>query len=127
MGKLQSFQTQIQEAVEKGIATIEEQHKVIAEKSFGYAEKVESEAKSYSIKTVQKLHDDAVGGVYESIRTFNARVNEYVSDLVSKVEKVEEAVEDAAEEVVEAVAKKAPAKKKPAAKKPAAKKEAATA
>ncbi len=127
MGKLQSFQTQIQEAVEKGIATVEEQHKTIAEKSFGYAEKVEAEAKSYSIKTVQKLHDDAIGGVYESIRTFNARVNEYVSDLVNKVEKVEEAVEDAAEEVVEAVAKKAPAKRKPAAKKAPAKKEEATA
>jgi hypothetical protein len=125
MGKLQSFQAQIQEAVEKGLATVEEQHKTIAEKSFGYVEKVESEAKSYSIKTVQKMHDDAIGGVYESIRTFNARVNEYVSDLVNKVEKVEVAVEDAAEEVVEAVAKKAPARKAPA-KKAAVKKEEAT-
>ncbi len=124
MGKLQSFQTQVQDVVEKGIATVEEQHKAIAEKSFGYAEKVETEAKSYSIKTVQKLHDDAMGGVYESIRTFNARVNEYVSDLVNKVEKVEEAVEDAAEEVV---AKKAPVKRKPAAKKAPAKKAEATA
>ncbi len=105
MGKLKSFQEQVQESVEKGIAAVEEQHKALAEKSFGYAEKVESEAKSYSIKTVHDLHNDAVKGMYESVRAFNKRVNDFAVELLNKVEKEE-------------VAKKAPAKKAAAKKAP---------
>lgn len=113
MGKLKSFQAQIQETVEKSLATFEEQHKALANKSFDYAEKIESEAKSYSIKSVRDLHNDAVNSVYESIRNFNQRVNDFASDVLAKIEKEEVAAEEVTEEVA----------KKPAAKKAAPKKE----
>lgn len=113
MGKLKSFQAQVQDAVEKGIATFEEQHKALADKSFDYVEKIENEAKSYSVKSVREMHNEAVNSIYETIRTFNQRVNDFASDVLAKIEK-EEAAPEAKEE--------APAKK-PAAKKAAAKKE----
>lgn len=116
MGKLKTLQTQVQEAIEKGIATVEEQHKAIANKSFDYVEKVEAEAKSYSVKTLRDLHNDTVNGLYEAVRAFNKRLGEVTGDLLAKVEK----------EDVAAEAEAKPAAKK-AAKKPAAKKEEAEA
>jgi gas vesicle protein len=106
MGKLKSFQAQIQEAIEKGISAVEGQHKTLAEKSFGYVEKLETEAKTYSIKKVHEKHDEAINNVYETVRNLNKRVNDFAADILSKVEKdVEEVVAD--EAPAKAKAKKA--------------------
>ena len=51
MGKLKSYQEQLQDIVEKGINAAEEQQKKLASKPFEYAEKLESEAREYSVKT----------------------------------------------------------------------------
>jgi len=100
MSTLKSFQAQVQEAIEKGISTVEEQHKTLADKSFGYVEKLEEEAKTYSIKKVHEKHNKAVDNVYGAVRNLNKRVNSFASDILSKVQK-----EDAV------AAKKAPAAK----------------
>ena len=46
MGKLKSYQEQIQEIVDKGINAAEEQQKKLASMPFDYAEKLESEARA---------------------------------------------------------------------------------
>ncbi len=107
MGKLKTLQTQVQEAIEKAIATVEEQHKAIANKSFDYVEKVEKEAKSYSVKSLRDLHNDTVNNVYEAVRSFNSRLGEVANELLAKVEKEEAPVAEAKP----ATEKKAPAKK----------------
>jgi gas vesicle protein len=111
MGKLKSFQAQIQEAIEKGISAVEGQHKNLAEKSFGYVEKLESEVKTYSIKKVHEKHDEAVNSVYETVRNLNKRVNDFATDILAKVEKdVEEVVATEAPATSEAPAPKAKTK-----------------
>ncbi|OZG74252.1 hypothetical protein BTA51_04345 [Hahella sp. CCB-MM4] len=106
MSKLKSYQEQLQQAVEKGIKSFEEQHRALAAKPFDYAEKLEEEAKTFSVKSVREIHDKALDTVYTKLNEWNKLLNDYTSDLVSKFEPEE---------------KKAPAKKKPAAKKAPAK------
>ena len=57
MGKLKSYQEQLQDIVEKGINAAEEQQKKLASKPFDYAEKLEAEAREYSVKTLRKRYN----------------------------------------------------------------------
>ena len=128
MGKLKSYQEQIQEIVVKGINAAEEQQKKLVAKPFEYAEKLEADVREYSVKALRERYNEYSVSLFEQLRSLNERVNNFAADLVAKLEKeaaeVAEGVEEAAKKVEEAAK---PAAKKPAAKKPAAKKPAATA
>ncbi|CAN0584106.1 MULTISPECIES: hypothetical protein [Marinobacter] len=131
MGKLKSYQEQLQEIVEKGINAAEDQQKKLASKPFDYAEKLESEAREYSVKTLRTRYYGYSENLFEQLRTLNSRFGNFAADLVAKLEKEAaegaDAVSDAAGEVSEAAqsAKKSVAAKKPAARKTAARKPAA--
>ncbi|MDI9246545.1 hypothetical protein [Marinobacter sp. CHS3-4] len=126
MGKLKTYQEQLQEIVEKGINAAEEQQKKLSAKPFEYAEKLENEAREYSVKTLRTRYNGYSESLFEQLRSLNTRFGSFAADLVAKLEK--EAAEGASEvsEAAESVKKtaqaKKPAAKKPAAKKPAAKK-----
>ncbi len=128
MGKLKSYQEQLQEIVEKGINAAEEQQKKLAAKPFDYAEKLESEVREYSVKTLRERYDGYSENLFEQLRSLNNRFSNFAAELVAKLEKEAaegaDAVSEAAEEVAEAAqeAKKAVADKKPAARKTAARK-----
>lgn len=128
MSKLKSIQEQIQVSIEKGINTVEEQHKTLATKSFEFVEKVEAEAKT-SVQSLKDLHNETVVNMYEFARNLNKKLGGYASEVVGKIDgEIETAVEKAEEvvaETKEALAEKVPAKKAPA--KKAAKAEEATA
>ncbi|MBO6850442.1 MAG: hypothetical protein JJ867_08235 [Marinobacter sp.] len=131
MGKLKSYQEQLQDIVEKGINAAEEQQKKLASKPFDYAEKLESEAREYSVKTLRTRYYGYSENLFEQLRTLNSRFGNFAADLVAKLEKEAaegaDAVSDAAGEVSEAAqsAKKSVEAKKPAARKTAARKPAA--
>lgn len=115
MSTIKNYQEQVQEIIEKAIATVEEQHKALAATSFEYIEKL------YKVETVKAKHDDVADVAYTKAREVNKLVADYASDLIAKFDKEEAAP-------VKKAAKKAPAKKKAAAKKStAAKAEEATA
>ncbi|KZY30808.1 MULTISPECIES: hypothetical protein [unclassified Oleiphilus] len=114
MGTIKSYQEQVQDIVEKAIATVEEQHKALAAASFEYIEKL------YKLDTVKAKHDEVSDIAYSKAREVNKIVADYASDIISKIEKEEAAP------AKKAPAKKAAAKKAPA-KKAAPKKEAETA
>ncbi|MGP9831686.1 hypothetical protein [Marinobacter sp. NSM] len=131
MGKLKSYQEQLQDIVEKGINAAEEQQKKLASKPFDYAEKLEAEAREYSVKTLRKRYTGYSENLFEQLRSLNSRFGNFAAELVAKLEKEAaegaDAVSEAAEDVAEAAqdAKKAVTAKKPAARKPAARKAAA--
>ncbi|WP_166269720.1 hypothetical protein [Marinobacter caseinilyticus] len=122
MGKLKTYQEQLQEIVEKGINAAEEQQKKIASMPFEYAEKLESEAREYSVKALRERYNGYSDTLFEQLRSLNIRLGSFAADLVAKLEKeVAEganSVSDAADDVASATQ----SAKKPAAKKPAAKK-----
>lgn len=128
MGKLKSYQEQLQDIVEKGINTAEEQQKKLASKPFDYAEKLESEVREYSVKTLRTRYDGYSESLFGQLRSLNSRFNNFAADLVAKLEKEAaegaEAVSETAEEVSEAAetAKKSVETKKPAARKTTARK-----
>ncbi|MCG2580868.1 MAG: hypothetical protein KA296_08320 [Marinobacter sp.] len=128
MGKLKSYQEQLQDIVEKGINAAEEQQKKLASKPFDYAEKLESEVREYSVKTLRTRYDGYSESLFEQLRSLNSRFNGFAADLVAKLEKEAaegaEAVSEAAEDVSEAAetVKKSVEAKKPAARKTTAKK-----
>ncbi len=128
MGKLKTYQEQLQEIVDKGINAAEEQQKKLASMPFDYAEKLESEAREYSVKTLRTRYNGYSDSLFGQLRNLNSRFGNFAADLVAKLEKeaVEgaDAVSEAADDVSNAAqdAKKSVEAKKPAASKPAAKK-----
>ncbi|MBW7472292.1 hypothetical protein QQF73_14600 [Marinobacter sp. M216] len=120
MGKLKSYQEQIQEIVEKGINTAEEQQKKLASKPFDYAEKLESEAREYSVKTLRKRYYGYSENLFDQLRSLNSRFGNFAADLVAKLEKeAADTVSETADEVTSAAqsAKASVTTKKPAARK----------
>ena len=83
MGTIKSYQEQVQEIVEKAIATVEEQHKALAAASFEYIEKL------YKLDSVKAKHDEVADIAYGKVREVNKLVNDYASDLIAKIEKEE--------------------------------------
>ena len=126
MGKLKTYQEQLQEIVEKGINAAEEQQKKLASKPFEYAEKLESGAREYSVKTLRTRYYGYSENLFEQLRSLNTRFGSFAADLVAKLEKevVESAdeVAEAADAVKESAEDLTSEAKKPAAKKPAAEK-----
>ncbi|EMP54174.1 hypothetical protein MSNKSG1_17351 [Marinobacter santoriniensis NKSG1] len=122
MGKLKSYQEQLQDIVEKGINAAEEQQKKLASKPFEYAEKLESEAREYSVKTLRKRYDGYSESLFEQLRSLNSRFGSFAADLVAKLEKEAAEGADAVSDTAEEVAQSAQEAKKTVAKKPAARK-----
>ncbi|MBN8241172.1 MULTISPECIES: hypothetical protein [Marinobacter] len=133
MGKLKSYQEQLQDIVEKGINAAEEQQKKLASKPFDYAEKLEAEAREYSVKTLRKRYNGYSENLFEQLRSLNSRFGNFAAELVAKLEKeaaegadaVSEAADDvseAAQDAKKSVTAKKPATRKTTARKPAAKK-----
>ena len=114
MSTIKNYQEQVQDIIEKAIATVEEQHKALAVTSFEFIEKL------YKVETVKAKHDDVAEVAYTKAREVNKLVADYASDLIAKFDKEEAAP-------VKKAAKKAPAKKAAAKKSTAAKAEEATA
>ena len=131
MGKLKTYQEQLQEIVEKGINAAEEQQKKLAAKPFEYAEKLENEAREYSVKTLRTRYYGYSENLFGQLRSLNSRFGNFAADLVAKLEKeVAEGVDevsDAADAVAASVEAQKPEAKKTAARKPAAKKTTASA
>jgi hypothetical protein len=131
MGKLKTYQEQIQEIVEKGINAAEEQQKKLASKPFEYAEKLESGAREYSVESLRNRYNGYSDGLFDQLRNLNSRFGNFAADLVAKLEKeaVEgaDSVSEAAGDVSDAAqdAKKSVEAKKPAARKTTAKKKTA--
>ncbi|MBJ6135936.1 hypothetical protein [Marinobacter litoralis] len=133
MGKLKSYQEQLQDIVEKGITAAEEQQKKLAAKPFDYAEKLEAEVREYTVQTLRERYNGYSDTLFNQLRSLNTRFGDFAAELVAKLEKEAaegaDAVAEAAEDVAEAAeeAKKSVASKKPAKKTAAKKKTAASA
>lgn len=102
MGKLKTWQEQLQEMVDNGISAAEEAQKNLSAKPFDYAEKLEAGAREYSVKSLHKRYSDLSSTLYDQLRSANSFVGGYAGSLASKLEKetVEQAdaVSEAAEE-----------------------------
>lgn len=114
MGKLKSYQKQFQSLLDKSIDNAEIRHKRMVTRPFDFAEKLEKEAKSYSFKSVRQAHNQYAKSLYSSLRTLNARANDYASDLIARIDK--EAAKAGAEST------SSNSKSRPAAKKTASRK-----
>lgn len=116
MGKLKTWQEQLQEMVDNGISAAEEAQKSLAAKPFDYAEKFEADVREYSVKSLRKRYSDLSSALFERLRAVNNRLGGYAGDLVAKLEKetAEQAdtVSEAAEEAGEEVARTAQSAKK---------------
>ena len=107
MGKLKTYQQQIQEIVEKGINAAEEQQKKLSAKPFEYAEKLEAGAREYSVESLRTRYYGYSETLFEQFRSLNLRMGGFAANIVSKLEKeaaegaeaVADAVADAADDV----------------------------
>ncbi|KAA8979265.1 MULTISPECIES: hypothetical protein [Gammaproteobacteria] len=98
MSKIRDYQQQVQDVIEKGINTVEKQHKTLAERPFELAEKVEQQAKSYSVKSVRAKHDDYANTAYETLRVWNQRLGDYANSLIGRFDKEAAPAEKQAEQ-----------------------------
>lgn len=100
MATIRSYQEQVQEIVEKAINKAEEQYKNLAEKSFGYAEKL------VKLEKVKTKHDDFATKAYDAAREVNKKIGGYTSELISKFEKEENTVKATVKKTAAAAKKK---------------------
>ncbi len=114
MRTVKSYQEQVQDVVEKVIATVEEQYKELAATTFTYVEKVTN------VDSVKTKHDEVADLACTKAREVNKLIGEKAGELILKFEKPETKVEK-----VKATAKKATTTAKKAA--TTAKKKATTA
>ena len=132
MGKLKTYQQQIQDIVEKGINAAETQQKKLTAKPFEYAEKLESGAREFSVKSLREHYYGYSETLFSQLRSLNLRMGSFAADILSKLEKeaaegtdaVADAVSDAADDVTSKAqsAKHKVNTKKPTAAKSSAKK-----
>ncbi|MBK1874052.1 MULTISPECIES: hypothetical protein [Marinobacter] len=124
MSKLKTYQEQLQEIVEKGINAAEQQQKKLSAKPFDFAEKLETEAREYSVKTLRERYNGYSDSLFGQLRTLNSRFGNFAGDLVAKLEKEAaegaDVVAEAAQDVKKTVETKKPAAKTTAKKKTAA-------
>ena len=92
MSKLRSYQEQVQEVLAKSLKTLEEQHRAVDAKAFSYAENIEAQARSYSVKDLRAKHDKALDTIYSSVTNFNDKANTLVQDLIAKFDGKEKEV-----------------------------------
>ncbi|MEH6356929.1 MAG: hypothetical protein V7760_13035 [Marinobacter sp.] len=110
MGKLKTYQQQIQESVQKGINAAEAQQKKLTAKPFDYAEKLESGAREYTVKSLREHYYGYSKKLFEQLRSLNLRMGSFAADVLSKIEKeaaegtdaVADTVSDAADDVTSA-------------------------
>ncbi len=100
MATIRSYQEQVQDIVEKAINKAEEQYKAIADKSFGYAEKL------VKLEKVKTKHDDFATKAYETAREVNKKIGGYTSELIGKFEKEEPTVKATVKKTAAAAKKK---------------------
>jgi len=109
MGKLRTYQEQLQEIIDKGIRAVEEQQKKLAARPFEYAEKLESGVREYSVRKLRKRYDHYTESLFGQLRDLNSRFGNFAADLVARLEKESEegaeAVSELAEDVQEAAGK----------------------
>ncbi|PHQ25612.1 hypothetical protein CLH62_08335 [Marinobacter guineae] len=109
MGKLKSYQQQLQGIVDKGINAAEEQQKKLSAKPFNYAEKLESELREYSVKTLRQRYYGYSDEVFDQLRSLNSRFSNFAGDLVAKLEREAaqgaDAVSEAAGDASKAISK----------------------
>lgn len=87
MGKLRTYQEQLQDIVEKGINSAEQQQKKLSSKPFEYAEKLEAEAREYSVKSLRKRYDGYSESLFDQLRSLNTRFGSLASEVVARIEK----------------------------------------
>jgi methyl-accepting chemotaxis protein len=148
MGKLKTYQQQLQGIVDKGINAAEEQQKKISAKPFNFAEKLENDLRAYSVNTLRQRYYGYSDELFDQLRSLNSRFSNFAGDLVARIEReaaesadaISEAAEDVASEVSETAedvasevsdaakdAKKSVEPNKPAARKTGARKTTSTA
>lgn len=111
MGKLKTYQQQLQGIVDRGINAAEEQQKKISAKPFNFAEKLENDLRAYSVKTLRRRYYGYSDEVFDQLRSLNSRFSNFAGDLVAKLEREAtestDAISEAAESAVTEVSKTA--------------------
>lgn len=76
----------VQDFIAKGANSVEEIHKAIAAMPFDVLEKIAPVAPV--AKSVRKVHDNTVGGVYNLIRKINEEAGKLAEELLDKADTV---------------------------------------
>ncbi len=74
----------VQDLVDKGVTSVEEIHKKIADMPFSALEDI-APVKD-TAKSVHDIHDKTIGGIYDTIRLVNKKVGEVAQEILDNVE-----------------------------------------
>ncbi len=76
----------VQEMVDKGMTSIEEIHKSIAQIPFNQIEKAAPASLKQYVEPIKNIQDTAIGTVYSVMRNINRQVGELADDVLAKIE-----------------------------------------
>jgi len=83
--QIKKVKDNVQQMVDKGVASVEEIHKSIAEIPFAQIEKAAPERFKQYVEPVKNIQDTAIGTVYSVIRKINRQIGEMADEVLTKV------------------------------------------
>ena len=86
MADVRKMKGLVHELVDKGITTVEEIHRSIAQASRKSLEEIAPKDVRPLVEPVKEIHDTATHAVYDTIRMVNRKVNEISDEVLAKVE-----------------------------------------
>lgn len=110
----QSMFGPLQEVFENGVSTLVEQQKKLATMPFDFAEKLEGDARGFSVKELRERCEGYNESFFEQIRTLNSRFGNAAAEITAKLEKQAEEGVDSVSEMAKEVSEKFQVSVKPA-------------
>jgi gas vesicle protein len=101
MADVKKIKNLVHEMVDKGVTTVEEIHKSIAQASRQGMEEVAPKEVKPLVEPAKEIHDTATGAVYDMIRMVNRKVSEISDEMLDKVGDASEKVVETYQEAVE--------------------------
>ncbi|MBU2490021.1 MAG: hypothetical protein KKA60_11585 [Proteobacteria bacterium] len=88
MSRWNQLRKTVEDLVNKGVTSVEEIHKKIADMPFSRLEEIAP--LQDTAKSVHDIHDKTVGGIYETIRLVNKKVGEFAEEILDGVDNVKD-------------------------------------
>ena len=88
LSEIKKVKDAVQEIVDKGVTSVEQIHKSIAQIPFTQIKEAAPDQVKPYVEPVKSIHDTTIGAVYDVIRQINRQVGEIADEVLHKVGEV---------------------------------------
>ena len=94
MADVRKVKDMVHELVDKGVTTVEEIHRSIAQASREGLEEIAPKEVKPLVEPAKNIHDTATGAVYDTIRMVNRKVSEISNEVLDRIGDVSQKISE---------------------------------